>query len=31
MLGHKSANITLQVYANYVNSEKMTRGSFSLD
>ena len=30
MLGHKSANITLQVYAKYVKSEKKTRGSFLL-
>jgi integrase len=31
MLGHKSANITLQVYAKYVKSEKKKRGSFLLD
>lgn len=31
MLGHKNANITLQVYAKYVKSEKKKRGSFLLD
>ena len=31
MLGHKNANITLQVYAKYIKSEKKTRGSFLLN
>jgi len=30
MLGHKSANITLQVYAKYIKNEKKTRGGFLL-
>ncbi len=30
MLGHKNANITLQVYAKYVKNEKKSRGSFLL-
>ncbi len=31
MLGHKNANITLQVYAKYLKNEKKSRGSFLLD
>ena len=31
MLGHKNANITLQVYAKYIKSEKKSRGSFLLN
>lgn len=31
MLGHKSANITLQVYAKYTKSEKKKRGTFLLN
>lgn len=30
MLGHKDSNITLQVYAKYMKTEKKTRGSFLL-
>lgn len=31
MLGHKSANITLQVYAKYLKNDKKSRGSFLLN
>ena len=31
MLGHKNANITLQVYAKYLKNEKKSRGSFLLN
>ena len=31
MLGHKNANITLQVYAKYIKSETKLRGSFLLE
>ena len=31
MLGHKNANITLQVYAKYIKNEKKSRGSFLLN
>ena len=31
MLGHKNANITLQVYAKYMKNEKKKRGSFLLN
>ncbi len=31
MLGHKNANITLQVYAKYIKNEKKSRGTFLLN
>jgi len=31
MLGHKSANITLKVYAKYTKYDKKVRGIFLLD
>ena len=31
MLGHKNANITLQVYAKYMKNEKKARGTFLLN
>ncbi|RLA77907.1 MAG: site-specific integrase [Epsilonproteobacteria bacterium] len=31
MLGHKNANITLQVYAKYMKNEKKVRGTFLLN
>ncbi|MFA9239861.1 MAG: tyrosine-type recombinase/integrase [Candidatus Paceibacteria bacterium] len=31
MLGHKNANITLQVYAKYIKDEKKSRGTFLLN
>jgi len=31
MLGHKNANITLQVYAKYIKNENKLRGSFLLE
>ena len=31
MLGHKNANITLQVYAKYMKNEKKIRGTFLLN
>ena len=31
MLGHKNANITLQVYAKYMKNETKSRGSFLLN
>ena len=31
MLGHKNANITLQVYAKYIKNDKKSRGTFLLN